>query len=106
MTLSAAGAKGSDRAGDSEWQPGSNPAINSKAREYRPLVVGYYKGAVVHLTDVANVVDSQQTVRQAGFLNGKPSVNIIIFRQPGANIIQTVDAVKAALPSLQASIIT
>ena len=46
----------------------------------------------------------QQTVRQAGFLNGKPSVQLIIFRQPGANIIQTVDAVKAAIPSLEASI--
>ena len=76
----------------------------SKAADYRPLVVGYSKGGVVRLSDVADVVDSQQTVRQAGFLNGKPSVNLIIFRQPGANIIQTVDAVKAALPSLQASI--
>jgi multidrug efflux pump len=76
----------------------------SKAADYRPLVVGYSKGAAVRLTDVADVVDSQQTVRQAGFLNGKPSVNLIIFRQPGANIIQTVDAVKAALPSLQVSI--
>ena len=76
----------------------------SKAADYRPLVVGYSKGGVVRLSDVADVVDSQQTIRQAGFLNGKPSVNLIIFRQPGANIIQTVDAVKAALPSLQASI--
>jgi multidrug efflux pump len=76
----------------------------SRAADYRPLVVGYSKGGVVRLTDVADVVDSQQSVRQAGFLNGKPSVDLIIFRQPGANIIQTVDAVKAALPSLQASI--
>jgi multidrug efflux pump len=76
----------------------------SKAADYRPLVVGYSKGGVVRLTDVADVVDSQQSVRQAGFLNGKPSVDLIIFRQPGANIIQTVDAVKAALPSLQASV--
>ena len=50
------------------------------------------------------MVDSQQTVRQAGFLNGKPSVNMLVFRQPGANIITTVDAVKAAMPSLQATI--
>jgi multidrug efflux pump len=50
------------------------------------------------------VVDSQQTIRQAGFLNGKPSVNMLIFRQPGANIITTVDAVKAAIPSLQATV--
>jgi multidrug efflux pump len=76
----------------------------SKAADYKPLIVGYFKGGVVHLSDVADVVDSQQTVRQAGFLNGKPSVNMIIFRQPGANIIQTVDAIKAAIPSLQASI--
>ena len=76
----------------------------SKAADYRPLVVGYSKGGVVRLADVADVIDSQQSVRQAGFLNGRPSVNLIIFRQPGANIIQTVDAVKAAIPSLQASI--
>jgi multidrug efflux pump subunit AcrB len=76
----------------------------SKAADYKPLVVGYHNGGAVRLQDVADVVDSQQTVRQAGFLNGKPSVNMIIFRQPGANIITTVDAVKAAIPSLQATI--
>ena len=76
----------------------------SKAAEYRPLVLGYFNGAAVRLEDVATVVDSQQTVRQAGFLNGKPAVNIIIFRQPGANIIDTVDGIKAAMPSLQATI--
>jgi multidrug efflux pump len=76
----------------------------SKAADYKPLVIGYSNGAVVRLTDVADVVDSQQNVRQGGFLNGKPSVNLIIFRQPGANIIQTVEAIKAAVPSLQASI--
>jgi multidrug efflux pump len=76
----------------------------TKAADYRPLVLGYFNGAAVRLEDVATVVDSQQTVRQAGFLNGKPSVNIIIFRQPGANIITTADAIKAALPSLQDTI--
>ena len=76
----------------------------SKAAAYKPLIVGYHNGGAVHLQDVADVVDSQQTVRQAGFLNGKPSVNMLIFRQPGANIITTVDAVKAALPGLQATI--
>ena len=76
----------------------------SKAADYKPLIIGHSNGAVVRLTDVADIVDSQQTVRQAGFLNGKASVNLIIFRQPGANIIQTVDAVKAAIPGLQASI--
>ena len=76
----------------------------SKAADYKPLVIGYHNGGVVRLQDVADVVDSQQTLRQAGFLNGKPSVNMLIFRQPGANIIATVDAVQAALPSLQATI--
>ena len=76
----------------------------SKAAAYRPLIVGYHNGGAVRLEDVAEVVDSQQTLRQAGFLDGKPSVNMLIFRQPGANIITTVDAVKKALPSLQATI--
>jgi multidrug efflux pump len=76
----------------------------SKAVDYKPLVIGYHNGGVVRLQDVADVIDSQQTVRQAGFLNGKPSVNMLIFRQPGANIITTVDAVQAAIPALQATI--
>lgn len=75
----------------------------SKADAYRPLVIGYHNGSAVRLQDVAQVTNSQQTIRQAGFLNGKPSVNMIIFRQPGANIITTVDAVKEAIPSLQAT---
>jgi multidrug efflux pump len=76
----------------------------SKAADYKPLIVGYSNGGAVRLADVADVVDSQQTIRQAGFLNGKPSVDILIFRQPGANIITTVEAVKAAIPSLKATI--
>jgi hypothetical protein len=76
----------------------------SKAADYKPLVIGYHNGGVVRLQDVADVIDTQQSVRQAGFLNGKPSVNMIIFRQPGANIIKTVDLIKAAIPSLQATI--
>ncbi len=76
----------------------------TKAADYKPIVIGYHNGGAVRLEDVADVVDGQQSLRQAGFLNGKPSVNMLIFRQPGANIITTVDAVKAALPSLQASI--
>jgi multidrug efflux pump len=75
----------------------------SKADAYKPLVIGYHNGAVVRLTDVADVVDSQQTLRQAGFLNGKPSVNMLVWRQPGANIISTVDLVKASLPKLEAT---
>jgi multidrug efflux pump len=76
----------------------------SKAADYAPLVVGFHNGAAVRLSDVAQVIDSQQTLRQAGYLNGKPSVDMLIFRQPGANIISTVDAVKAAIPALAATI--
>jgi multidrug efflux pump len=70
----------------------------------KAAVVGYHNGGAVRLEDVADVLDSQQSLRQAGYLNGKPSVDLIIYRQPGANIISTVDAIKAAIPSLQASI--
>jgi multidrug efflux pump len=75
-----------------------------KAVDYMPLVVGYHNGAAVKLSDVANVQDSTENIRAAGFVNGKPSILIIIFRQPGANIIDTVDRIKAAIPALQASI--
>ncbi len=76
----------------------------SKAADYKPLVVGYKNGAAVRLSDVAQVTDSVQNVRAAGYLNGKRAVTVIIFRQPGANIIQTVDAIRAQLPYIQASI--
>src|SRR5580698_7254291 len=76
----------------------------TKAADYRDLVVGYSNGAAVRLSDVAEVTDSVQNVRAAGYLNGKRAVMLIIFRQPGANIIQTVDNVRAALPMIKASI--
>ncbi len=75
----------------------------SKAVDYKPLVVGYHDGGAVRLQDIADVIDSQQSIRQASFLNGKPAVLLIVFRQPAANIITTVDAIKAAIPSLQAT---
>ena len=76
----------------------------SKADDYKPLVVGYSHGAAVRLSDVAQVTDSVQNVRAAGYLNGKRSISVIIYRQPGANIINTVDRVRAQLPFIQASI--
>jgi len=75
-----------------------------KAQPYRSLIVSYSNGAPVRLSDVADVEDSVQDVRNAGISDGKPAVLVIIFRQPGANIIDTVDRVRAALPRLQASI--
>jgi multidrug efflux pump len=76
----------------------------SHAEDYKPIIVGYKNGAAVRLSDVADVIDSVQNVRAAGYLNGKRAVMLVIFRQPGANIIDTVDRVRAEFPSIQASI--
>ncbi len=75
----------------------------STAADYVPLVVAYRNGAAVRLSDVADVQDSVEDLRNAGFANGQPSVLVILFRQPGANIIDTVDGVKAELPHLMAA---
>ncbi len=75
-----------------------------KADYYKPLIVGYHKGAAIKLSDVADVQDSVENIRAAGYVNGKPSVLVIISRQPGANIIDTVDRIYSELPSLKASI--
>src|ERR1700723_1461393 len=74
------------------------------ASEYAPQIVSYKNGAPVRLSDVSTVLDSVEDVHTAGVANGKPAVLLIIFRQPGANIIGTVDRVRALLPLLQASI--
>jgi multidrug efflux pump len=74
-----------------------------KAEFYRPLIIGYHNGAAVRLEDVADVQDSVQDVRAAGFGDGKPCVMLVVFKQPQANIIDTVDHIRAALPSLKAS---
>ena len=75
-----------------------------KANYYKPLIVSYQNGAAIKLADVANVRDSVEDLRAAGMTNGKPSVLLVIFREPGANIIATVDRVRAALPQLKAAI--
>jgi multidrug efflux pump len=75
-----------------------------KAEDYQPLIVRYANGSAVQLSDIAWVRDSVENVRAAGMVDGKPAVLIIVFRQPGANIIDTVDRVYAALPQLRASI--
>ena len=69
-----------------------------------PLIVGYNHGKAVRLADVADVEDATSNVRSAGYLDGKPATLLIIFRQPGANIIETVDRIYAELPSVKASI--
>ena len=79
-----------------------------KAAQYKPLVVAYRNGSPVRVSDVADVTDNVEDVRQAGVLADKtgvhPAVLLIVFRQPGANIISTVDRINAELPRLRASI--
>ena len=75
-----------------------------KAADYVPLVIQYQDGAALRLGDVARVTDSVEDIRSGGLSNGKPAIIIIIFRQPGANIIETVDGIRALLPQFQASI--
>ncbi|GAC1615801.1 MAG: multidrug efflux RND transporter permease subunit MuxB [Candidatus Acidiferrum sp.] len=71
---------------------------------YRPLIIAYRKGAPIHLTDVATVIDGAENVRQAAWANRNPAVILNIQRQPGANIIGVVDRVKKILPQLQAAL--
>ncbi|MFO1396695.1 MAG: multidrug efflux RND transporter permease subunit [Burkholderiales bacterium] len=102
-TANANRPKGAVEDGDRHWQIYANDQAKTAA-EYLPLIVAYRNGAAVHLTDVGTVVDSVQDLRNAGMANGRPSVLVIINRQPNANIIDTVDRVTALLPQLKASI--
>ncbi len=95
--------KGSIDGGERSWQVGANDQAKTAA-DYQPLVITWRNGAAVRLADVARVVDSVENVRNAGATNGKPSILLFVFRQPGANIIGTVERVKALLPQLRASI--
>jgi multidrug efflux pump len=95
--------KGIVEDGDKSWQIYANDQSKT-ARDYLPIVVAYRNNAPVRLGDVAEVVDSVQDLRNAGFANGKPSVVVVVTAQPNANIIETVDRVMALVPSLQASI--
>jgi len=80
------------------WQIYANDQARTAA-EYFPLIIAYRNGAAVHLTDVAEIKDSVQDLRNAGSADGKPAVLVILNRQPGANIIETVDRVRATLPN-------
>jgi multidrug efflux pump len=85
------------------WEMGANDQLFTAA-EYAPLVVAFRNGAAIRISDVGEVQDSVENIRNSGYANGKPSVLVVIFRQPGANIISTVDNVRAILPQLEASI--
>jgi multidrug efflux pump len=85
------------------WEVGANDQI-LKASDYQQLVVAYRNGSAVRVSDIGEAVDSVEDLRNSGYANGKPSVLVIIFRQPGANIIDTVDNIRAVLPRIQSSI--
>ena len=95
--------KGAIEEGDHRFQLYTNDQVR-QASDYRPLVIAYRNGSAVRLTDVAEVEDSVQDLRNEGRADGVPSVLVILSRQPGANIIDTVDQVKAELPQLQAAL--
>ena len=95
--------KGTIDDGDQRYQIYTNDQA-TKASDYAPLIVAYRNGAAVQLTDVAAVNNSVEDVRNLGLSNGQPSVLVILFRQPGGNIIDTIDGVKAELPTLQAAL--
>src|SRR6202049_4802675 len=104
--LSAANAntpKGHFSDGLRMWEVGANDQI-FKASDYEPLVVAYRNGSAVRISDIGQAQDSVEDLRNSGYANGKQSVLVIIFRQPGSNIINTVDRIQAVLPQIQSSI--
>jgi multidrug efflux pump len=95
--------KGGIDVDDQRYQIYANDQAN-KADDYKSLIVAYRNGSAVHLSDVGEVADGVENIRNIGLANGKPAVLIILYRQPGANIISTVDRVKALMPILRASV--
>ncbi|KWV54103.1 nodulation protein [Bradyrhizobium macuxiense] len=95
--------KGGIDVGERRYQIYANDQAR-KADDYKPLVVAYRNGAPVRLTDVGDVIDSVENVRTLGLSNGKAAIVMIVYRQPGANIIQMVDHVKGLMPQLKASV--
>ena len=85
------------------WQITTNDQSN-RASQYKPLVIAYRNGDAVRLADLADIQDSVQDLRNLGLADGKPAVLVIVFRQPGANIITTIDGVRAAIPRLKAAL--
>jgi hydrophobe/amphiphile efflux-1 (HAE1) family protein len=103
-TLATANAntpKGHFSDGHQMWEVGTNDQI-FHAEDYAPLIVSYRGVSSVRLSDIADVKDSVEDLRNAGYANGKPSILVIINRQPNANIIDTVDRIRALLPQLMA----
>ena len=95
--------KGGIDVADRRYQIYANDQAND-AEAYRPLIVAYRNGAPVHLSDVGEVSDAVEDIRNAGLADGKPAVLLVLFRQPNANVIGIVDRVMALMPQLRASI--
>jgi multidrug efflux pump len=95
--------KGHLSEGQQSWEVGANDQL-FKAADYKPLIVAYRNGSAVHVSDIGDAVDSVEDLRNSGYANNQPAVLVIIFRQPGANIIQVVDRLRTTLPQLHASI--
>ncbi len=103
MTTNVNRPKGQLADAQNTWEIETNDQMRT-AEQYRPVVVAYRSGATVRLVDVADVADSVEDIRTAGLVNGRPAVMVIVFRQPDANIIETVDRVRDLLPYLEASL--
>ena len=97
------GPKGALELGQQHWQVDANDQLRTAA-EYIPLIVRHSSGQVIRLGDVAQVTDSVENVRNAGFSGGQPAVILVITRQPAANIIEATDAIHALLPELRETI--
>ncbi len=95
--------KGHFSDGSRMWEVGANDQL-FEAANYRPLIIAYHNGSAVRISDVGSAIDSVEDVRNAGFFDNKPAVLMYVFRQPGANIIDTVDQIRVMLPQLQAAI--
>ena len=86
-----------------QWQLNANDQL-FRAADYEPLIVAYRDGAAVRVRDLGDTQNAVEDIRTGGYVNGRPAVMVIVFRQPGANIIETVDAVRAVQPRLKAEI--
>ncbi|MFM2343928.1 MAG: hypothetical protein RLZZ210_537 [Pseudomonadota bacterium] len=95
--------KGSINGSEKQWQISANDQAKT-ASDYLPLIITYKNNSPIYLKDIAKVSDSVENSRNMGLANGKPAVQLVIFRQPNANILETVAHVKNILPKLQSSI--
>jgi len=87
--------------GETQWFVAASDRLQSAA-DFAPVIIRYHSGAALRLSDVAGVSDSVEDIRNVGYVEGKPAVLLVIYRQPGANVIETVRHVRAALPTLRA----